>query len=42
MLVVGFSMCSAKGMLALVLRCMLVLRCNSTGVLTANNLDPGC
>ena len=42
MLVVEFSTYNAKSIVALVLRCVLVLRCNSTGVLLVLKRDPGC
>ena len=41
-LVIGFSTCDAKSMVALVLRYALVLKCNFIGVLITNNEDPGC
>ena len=41
-LVVELSTCGAKDMVALVLRCMLVLRCDSTGMLTAAGRELGC
>ena len=41
-LVVGLSTCGAEGMVALVLRCALVLRRDSTGMLTAAGREPRC
>ena len=41
-LVVRLFTCDAESMVALVLKCVLVLRCDSTGVLTAASREPGC
>ena len=41
-LVMGFSTCNTEDIVALVLRCILVLRCDSTSVLTALGRDPEC